>query len=420
MRLKRLIKVFEWTEEEREVVALGPNTRLNPRTFRAQLAENSDGRYPLTADLYVKSRLTNPRQVRRWIGFEANVVHARDNLGADITGALFRLDDGTSEFFYSSGAWIAAGASDWNTEQEIADNIATFDVLASDRKLRVVVNLSTTDARYTPQLVWVKVLYESAVDFQDDVIYRSLVPMLKAQIRPISQVVVKMPATGTTLNKSAFLIETGYALTGIDAVFDFTAFPEEARACVAPNLLSSYDGGTGVLTLTTSVAQDNELWIRFVYAPPIAVTTSQDYIEAEKLPSIVLTEIAALDMVEVPDGEDKVANRVAGTAVILPSPQQGDLEIVLLGMTEKGVDHQRLLEEVNAFFARNPLLVAAGIDERYRLHLITEYEQVGEPGSEEIHTGRARFRIKNFRRWLVDAFDGFVVTNAPQTAFQIG
>lgn len=417
MRLKKLIKEFTWSEPDRDIVTLGPNTRINPDTHRAQLAKDADGIYSIAPNLFVKSRLTQPNTVRRWLGFEARVLHPLDDLGDPITSVGFRLDDGTNEWFWDAG-WDFAGPNDWNTEQEIADNIADFDADASDQKMRVVVNLVTTDPLYTPQLEWVKLLYETAIEFQEDIIYRSLIPALQQQVRPISQVVVPMPASGTTLNVSAFNLETGYNLRGIDAVYNFDDDPEGARTNTAENILSGFVLNTGVITLTESIDTDTKLWIRFVFEPEVAVTTSQDFVEAERLPAIVITDIVFI-ATDAP-ADESVANKGAATAVVVPAPQQGNLELVMLGMTDKAVDQLRLQERINAFFANNPLLISVGLDERYRLHLVDEYEAVGEPGQEENHMGRARFRIENFRRWLRDAYEDSIVVRAPQLAMTPG
>lgn len=412
MRTKTLIKTFTWTADDLEDVVLGPSTRINPKTNRAQLRA-VDGGYPTTADLYVKSRLTQPKAARQWLGFEARVYHAVDESGAPLTSSVYRLDDGTNEFFWNGSSWAAASASDWNTEEEIAANIAMFSPATHDRKIRVVINLRTTDSAVTPQLEWIKILYAAQIDFQEDILYRSLIPALRQHIRPISQVVVQMPTTGATLNVSDLGLEAGYNVTGIDAVYDFDADAESARSGYATDLLSSYNAGTGAIALTGSVDAETRLWVRFYYQPEVAISTSQDYDEPSRLPSIVLTQIVTEGMNEAPSGDDYVADKAAGSAVVVPSPQQGHLEITLMGTTEKGVDQQRLQEAINAFFLNHGLLTSEGLDEAYTLQLIDKYESIGDLGEDEIHEGRARFRICNFKRWLKDAYTDLIVTKSP-------
>ncbi len=387
-------------------MTLGTSTRLNPDTHRAQLEVDSvSGKYPTSADLYVKSRLTSPQSVRSWTGFQAYILHKTNFQNAAVTSAQFRLDDDTDEWYWTGAAWAVASASDWNTEQEIADNITTFDAV-DKRQLAVVINLVSADGNETPEVVWVKVLYEAAIDsFVEDMVYRSLIPLIRANVRPIARAGVSMPATGTTLNISDLELEAGYNVVGVDSVFDHTNDPDHLV-----DLFSSY--AAGVITLTGSIAIGVTLLVRFIYSPVVAVTTSQDYVDVERVPSITLADVGYRGTaVRAPSGEDHVANTAVGTTVVVPSPLQGDLGFTLMGHTDKAVDNQRLLEQVNAFFANTPFIRSTALDERYRLQLIDEYAVQGEPGQSEIHMGRATFLIRNFRQWLEDAFDDHVVTD---------
>ena len=418
MRTRTLIKQFTWRADDRADVTLGPSTRLVEERHRAELVFDEalgsppgTGAFPTAADLFVKSRLTTPKAVRSWSGFEAFVEHASDEAGAVVTAVLFRLDDGTDERYWDGGAWAVAGASDWNSEQVIADNIAAWDVATLGQSMRVVVNLSTSDGEFTPALVEVRLAYEAIIDFQEDILYRSLIPLLKTGIRPITRAPFAMLVTGLTFNISDLGLETGYNVVDVDAVFDFDALGAQAQQDMlrgfvgaAPDLLSSFVVGTGVVTLTGSVTAGVNLYVRLVVQPRVAVWTSQEFSSPGKVPSIRLVDIEAIDMVEAPAADCSVANKAAGTAVVVPSPQQGDLTFTLLGQTEKGVDHQRLLEEVNRFFADNPFLFSTGLDEGYRLHLIDEYRMLPTQGQDEIHTGEAIFLVKHFRRWLKPAF----------------
>ncbi len=406
MRTRSLIKTFTWHEQDRDDVTLGTSTRLNPDTHRAQLEVDSvSGKYPTSADLYVKSRLTSPQSVRSWTGFQAYILHKTNFQNAAVTSAQFRLDDDTDEWYWTGAAWAVASASDWNTEQEIADNITTFDAV-DKRQLAVVINLVSADGNETPEVVWVKVLYEAAIDsFVEDMVYRSLIPLIRANVRPIARAGVSMPATGTTLNISDLELEAGYNVVGVDSVFDHTNDPDHLV-----DLFSSY--AAGVITLTGSIAIGVTLLVRFIYSPVVAVTTSQDYVDVERVPSITLADVGYRGTaVRAPSGEDHVANTAVGTTVVVPSPLQGDLGFTLMGHTDKAVDNQRLLEQVNAFFANTPFIRSTALDERYRLQLIDEYAVQGEPGQSEIHMGRATFLIRNFRQWLEDAFDDHVVTD---------
>ncbi len=241
-------------------MTLGTSTRLNPDTHRAQLEVDSvSGKYPTSADLYVKSRLTSPQSVRSWTGFQAYILHKTNFQNAAVTSAQFRLDDDTDEWYWTGAAWAVASASDWNTEQEIADNITTFDAV-DKRQLAVVINLVSADGNETPEVVWVKVLYEAAIDsFVEDMVYRSLIPLIRANVRPIARAGVSMPATGTTLNISDLELEAGYNVVGVDSVFDHTNDPDHLV-----DLFSSYAAGvitlTGEAMLVHQAARSFEIW----------------------------------------------------------------------------------------------------------------------------------------------------------------
>lgn len=426
MRTRRLVKCFYWRREDFDDVELGPSTRLNVDTHRAQLvfdpnlAGTVGGGFPTTANLFVKSKLTEPKALRRWIGFEATIVNVNQIGTANaLTGANFRLDpDDGNEYYWDGAAWAIATANDWNTEQEIADNIDSFDVATLGQRMRVVANLFTTDTRYTPQLVEVKLLMELVLEsYEEDMIYRSLIPLLRDNVRPVARQVMAMPATGTTFNISAFDLEAGYNVVGVDAVFDYDALTADQRADLVrgypgatTDLFSSFDLGTGVVTLNASVPLGTNLFVRFIYEPEVAVNTSQEFSEDARIPSLVLDDIAYISFATSPTGDNSVANKGAGTAIVVPSPEQGHIQFRLVGTTKSGVDQRRLMEEVNKFFATQPFVSSTGVDEQYRLFLIDEYAEVGEPGQDELHVGQAVFQIQYFRRWLRPSFDEFIAT----------
>lgn len=437
MRLRTLPKLLTFGNWERDEIVLGTDTRLNAETHRAQLLFDptagvpiGSGAYPTTADLFVKTRQTTPLALRRWIGFEvvAIIPLDPDHIPTDAQPTLpsatlgFRLDNGTDEYYWDGGAWSVGGASDWNTEQEVVDNIAAYDVATLGQSLRVVVNMQTTNSDTTPEVIEIRLVYEAVIDsFQEDIIYRSLIPALRASTRVIARAVVVMPATGTTLNLTDLqaVLETGYNVVDIDAVFDFDAGdqPQMLRGFVSTetDLLLSFAGG--VITLTGSVTAGVRLYIRFVIEPEVSVWTSQDFNEADRLPGLRLTDIELVDSKDgLPSGAFAVTDKAAATALVVPPPKEGNLQFTLLGETDKGVDHQRLLEEVNSFFANNPILISTAIDEGYRLHLVDEYRMVGEPGQNEVHRGEAVFQIMGFRQWLKDAFTDNILTSAPTTA----
>jgi len=397
MRLLKLIKEFRFSEDVRAKITLGTDVRLNPDEHWLQLKAGSDG-YPLTSDLYAKTWVSNPESVKQWIGFEAEVLHTKVNT-VQVTSVGYQISDGTTDRYWSGAAWVAAGASDWNTEEEVAANIGTYPV--TERKLQVILNLKTTDKVATPKVLAIKVLYASAIEFQEDIIYRSLVPALRDGVRPRARVPFTAATTTDTFDLDDLGIETPYNIVDVDAVFNDTDDPNHLT-----DLLDTYTPSTKVITLTSTIAQGKTVWVDFLWEPEVAVTTSQDYSEVEKVPAIVLDDINLVDA-SVRGQKESVVNRNDGTAVTLQRPLVGDLEILMHLLTDKGVDLQRLATEVKRFFANNPLLRSVGTDEEYRLWVLDEFDMTTAANRGDIHTGRLRFSIVGVRYYLRDAVDGY-------------
>lgn len=401
MRLKRLIKAFTFTESDRAGVTLGPNVRLVANGNRLELKDTA-GVYPTTAGLYARTRVTNPKSARQWLGFHADVKHAKDEDGDVVTAVKFRLSDGTNDYWWNGSAWVV-NTVNWNTEAEVAASITTFP--ATSQRLQVVINLSTTDKRYTPQVTAVKVLWSSDVEEKEDLLYGTLIPLLKAEVRCISDYLIALTATSSTVDISdggPFKIEAPYNIVGIDAVFNHTDDPNHRT-----DLLSSFNPATQVITLSSSVAAGKKLWIRFIWQPTVAFTTSEDFSEGAKVPALLLENVSLENDAEIPQ-DDAVINKATGAAVVVPGPVQGDLEVSLLAWTGSGVDHARLSDEVTRFFGKNRHITSSGLDEQYAISLVQRFRQNDVDRDAGVHVSRLVFRIRNalfFNRESYNAFN---------------
>ncbi len=402
MRTRKLIKTFTFQEDDRAVVTLGPGTRLDPARHVATLSRDIRDRFSTDTDLYVKTRITNPTAVRAWLAMDAMVLHKVNEDHETVTSVGFRLSDGIDEFFWD-GAWRPALAGEWNSENEISDAFSIFPTVTG--VLQIVVNLRTSDARYAPELVNIKVLYEGIIEFQEDIIYRSLLPTLENGIRPITQFTINFNGS-SSMNMADVRLDTGYDIVDIDAVFNVSADPN-----LRDNILQSYDEGTGTIHLTQAPAGEDTAWVRFVYKPTIAVTTSQDYIEKERLPGIAVKGIELRNTSENYQAEDGVRDKLRGTVTIVPAPLSGNLAMTLNIQVDKGVDLQRIADETKAFFQRTPLLRSTGLDEEYRLWLVDEFKSEGQPDQNEIHEMSATLMIVGVNYWLQDSREETLIRN---------
>jgi hypothetical protein len=387
MRLKKLIKVFNFNEDNRSLLTIGDDTRLNSIDGVIQLKADSDGNYPTTADLYVKTWTANPLNVKQWLLFEPVVSNFIDESGTQITFDKYRLGDGTDEYYWNGSSW-EVNTTDWNTSAEICTNISTFSV--SSLSIQVIINLSTTDEEYTPEVDSVKILYSCDIEFQEDLFYKSLLPDLKENIRPISDYPIKMTEDSDTIDlENDFPLKTPYNIVDIDSVFDHDSDENHLT-----DLFSSYDEGTKVITLSQSLTTGTKVWIKFIYEPEVAITTKRTYSEIGKVPCIVISDINSVGRKEG-QGSKTVIDETTNEGVKVFPPIHNDFELVLRCLTDKARDQIRLTEEIKRYFRQNTILRQRGTDEECSIHVIDDLDMQNPFGSSEIEISFLRVLIEN-------------------------
>lgn len=390
MRTRKIPHIFAFDESERSNVILGPNTRLHPKEHNLQLfgaGSQGESGYPTDSDLFAKTRLLNPGSMKQWLGFDVDIVNVYDpDLEVEVTGANYRLNDGANDLYWDGGAWTVAGASDWNTEADIAEHIDTFP--ATSQSIQVIINMWTTDSEYTPRVREVRLLFSSTIEELEDLVWRSLVRKMRSDVRPITDHPIKFAAGGTTIDlANDYPLKTPYNIVGVDSVFNY-----DTDQAGQVDLLDSFDVNTKIITLNTSLSADTRVWIKLIYEPEVAVTTSQEYSELSKVPAIVIMDVNAVDSAKV--GQDTcVRNKSAGTGVAVKGPKQADIDMLIECVADKQKDLQRLVRELEQFFVKNPLLKSTGLDRYFRLWLVDEYDGRTEATQSELHVGRLRARI---------------------------
>lgn len=391
MKLETLLHRFEFSDETRADVTLSDlaKIRLDGTSETVQLKAAESGAFPLDDDLYAISPLFQPKAGRQWVGFQAFIQHAFDGL-VPITSDGFRLHDGTNQYWWDSAAWVV-NTTDWNTEAEVAANISTFPATA--RKLRVVVKLRTGDARVTPRLSAIKVAWKGLIpSYLEDIIYRSLVPAFRG-IRYITDFVSKVPMPGGfSLNVGSALTAAGipFNAVDVDSIFDHTADPEHVV-----NKLASYNPVTKMATLSSSIPVGNTAFIKVLVEPEVAVEqTSQDFVEVEKAPALVITDMNAVDSSPLSQ-DDGVVNKATGAAIRIQAPYRFDLRFTMIALAPGATDLMRFTESIVGFVENSPTLHSPALDKRYRLWLVNEFTSQTRPNRAELHSAQATFVIKD-------------------------
>lgn len=381
-RLKNLIKEFQFTDKNRARITLGTNVRLDPVANRLELVLGPTG-YPLTAELSASTWLTNPNRAKQWLLFEAVVINKKNFHNVVVTDVQYRLSvDGINALWWNGTAWATPTTGQWNTEADISANLPTFPM--ATQSIQVILNLSTTDPNFTPEVKRLKILYASDLEWQEEYVARSLMPMLREEFLPISEFASSLPAGRTTLDLNT--IETPYDIQSIDAVYNITTDPNQLV-----DLFASYDPTTKIVTWTGPTALNDVIWVRFVYAPKMIMAQSQDFIELSKVPCVLIESIDSSNETQIAR-PDWVVDKATNAGFQLARGFQCDLDIAISFTSDKLKDLDRMSDQAKKVFQER-LLRARGQDENFRLYVTSEYTQALSETQAELHIGRLRARI---------------------------
>jgi len=372
--------------------------RLSGSKFHIRLKKDSDGNYPLDTDIWARTWTTNPKSLRR---LEMVQVFSNADFDDDIDVQL-RIYDGSDDYYWDGAAWSVAGVGDWNTETEINAHITTFNILP-DRTFAITLNLSTVDVEKTPIVTEVRVLMRIRIDYIEDLIYRSLIPFIKANVRPLANFPLPaLTADSITIDLNNYNLDTNFNIVDVEAVFDFSSDSE-----LLCDLLDNYNTTTKVITLTSTISTGNIPFILFRYEPEVVYTTSQDFLDGVVIDDAQLPAII-LERVEIPVESDynlgareTIVDKGTYRAVIIPAPFRATFEFRVHGCTDKGTDEFRLMSALLKFLEANKFVTSIGLDESYSMILVKEIRDLNTPNRADEHTFWTMFNILNVRMPMV-------------------
>lgn len=363
--------------------------RLDSRDYHVRLKKQAPyGYYSTDNDIYFETWITNPKALRRLL-----MLQVFDHRTDETTSIQVRLTDGTDHYYWDGGAWSVAGASDWNSEGDINAHIQDFTILPN-RQFGVVVNLRTTDQYYTPSVSEIRVLMEIRIDYLEDIIFRSLIPLIKENIRPVANFpLTALEADSSTIDLNDYEMDTNFNVVDVEAVFNHSTDPE-----FLTDILDNYNPTTKVITLTTPILTGEIPFLLFRYEPMVAYTTHQDYFEVPKVPCITLQRL------EVPTesaynlgAREGVVDKGTGNAVLVHEPWKATLDFRIHVTTDHSTDEMRLMSAVMKFFDENLMITSIGLDEKYRLRIIREFRDLITPDRADQRTFWTRFEIVDVR-----------------------
>lgn len=412
--MQRLAKVFTFDEDSREgltysdaaKVRLSNDDRLN---YGLELKKGTAG-FPTAANLTVRTAIIRPMKVKRWVGFD------EDADKPDGTLIRYRLLLGPLAAvpkWWNGSSWTAAGASDWNTAQELATNLQYLAIPYAE--LAVLVNLVSTNALVTPHLREIRLLGEFEIEWWDDLIYDGVIRSLTSTLRATTDVQFAVAATTSLLDfLTDYPIENkGYNFTGVRAVYNLTDDPQALS-----NLAGAYTPGAmkpdgsfepGSVALLSPIAAGKTVKVVLEHVPEIAVHTSQDYYEPERLPAVIFERIS-----DVPTGDRStqrdndlpgilVRNVGTLTAVDVGAPRQlaVRMEYVVLAMLQ--MDQARITDALNRWAANHRVLRTWGLDEKVRVEQEVSLGTDSKTDLNDVKASNGAILLRGVTFWLRDA-----------------
>lgn len=418
MTMTQVVTEVHWEPgqgfDPREDLVLSDETkvRLDPSDHEVKLKVQSNFRFPTDSDLNARSRTYRPEAVRRLLSLQLNVTNVLDEDGNALTSVELRIYDGTDERFWNGSMWAVAGAGDWNTEDEVNQNLTSFD--ASSKQFAVVLNLVTTDDRYTPSVSSVFVLWEGEVDWSQDIVLDSLTQILQEELTYASDAALPpLEGDSSSIDLDDYADESDLDVVDVEAAYDHDADPNHVT-----DILDSYDSGTRVVTLTAAIPMGNRPYLRLRIRASVAWDTHQDFSEVRKLPQVILGDVESETSIPYPFGcSSGVVRKDTGTAVKLPAPYRRTYRITAEVLTDRSRDQLRLLDALTAFLTNGPsdevgpFLRSRATDRRYRIWLTDDFRAVAPVASNlaDVRVFQAEFRVVDVASNLAPTIDAYAV-----------
>lgn len=343
--------------------------------------------YSLDTDLYCTIASINPLALKQWLGFCALPRPDKQPTG---TSLKYKLNDGTNDRYWDGGAWSVAGASDWNTEAEVAANIATYPV--TSQTISVVINFVTTDKYATPSLYSIGLLLDCEIEYLLSLIEDTFLVDLKSALTTSFDLTTY--GTGQDyLSLSQMRRSYAAGILTVTAVYDHTNDPGHDT-----NLYSVYNSDTQEITLTTAIGTDDIAWVEYEVVPVshLNFSTSQ-YTEVASYPSVVADGF-------VMRGHTVYANayiwNVNDDSVVIrrrPHWMAFDFRVVVLAGDQREL--LQLMERMIAFSA-NGLLRWKDLDQDVTMVINSEAQHNSRASLVEAHQAEFRIMLRNVYFWL--------------------
>ncbi len=391
--IQRLVHEFIFAEFNRSQLTFSDATKIhldsltNVISLKPIGVESRTGRkiYSTEANLYVKTATFNPKCLQKFFAFSAT---PRPTLQPSQTTVAYRLNNGTSDYYWDGVSWVVAGASDWNSEAVVVANIDSFP--ATNQHVAVLVNLKTTDKYVTPTISQVDIGYEGQIDYIRSII-TSLLYSMDASLRYSFRTTVEGNGTNSIVLPA---FDPTYNIVSLEAAYNITDDPN-----MVTNIGSAYNTGTRTLTLTTTPASNKVILVRFRAKPQVAFSLpSQDYYENKSVPATTINRMDVSGAQVV--GSQVVKNVAAGTASVRYNPYRLNISFGLLVEAEAADTKLHLIESVISYFRNTPLLHWRDLDKQLSMRIVSEGVYNPTPNLKDGYESTFTFALENIFLWL--------------------
>lgn len=384
---------------------------LLPTDESGEVSFSKDGKFRVSSEIEFSNSIIGGL-IELW-SFEIEAAYEKDDNDNDLGSIDIQLsnNNGVTYLYYNAG-WVVAGANDWNTEEEIQDNIATFPFIAgSFKQIRPKVRLNPdSDNKASPHLYELRIHYE--IDFipEKDVV-KSLKTKIDTEVEVITEVGVIIRE-----NLDRFDVPFKVKVESVIGAWNLTTDPGRLI-----NIFGSLDQTlaetkeTGeelydpqIIILTGSQNTDDDIIARIKLKIPVYIAPDSDYTIAD-YPKYII-ELG--DHFEDPDfrddGRKHERNKAKGLTRVRNFPQAYRMPITLISYSADDLFAKEMNRALIRKLKDNIILSLATSE---RLPIIEEEEFASSNVvREDLSAKQFSFAVV-YRDWLGDYEEVPIVTS---------
>lgn len=396
-----IVRTFEFGASSRPSLQFSDPTKINLDAANCVVSlKRNTGGYSTSENVYFRSPAWSPQEVRKWRAISVERKTPRNVAGIQSTSVGLRIYDGTTDYWWNGSAWTAnPSAGQWSTIAQVQAHIGTFPV--ASRSIRIVCNLRTTDSTVTPTVSRISILADVAVSsFGEDLLYSTVIPSIRSGAKFLVDLNIVW-AGGTTMTLA--LDETDpVEFDEIDGAYDRSLDPNKRS-----NLLSSYNSGTKLLTLTGSKSSGTVIRLQVLAKPSVAVTTNTDYDEIASTPALFISSFAETFVAES-QAETVFVDESSPTALAtrVPAPRQVTIAMAVEVIASRARDRVRMSEALEAWVRKTRALTIASTDTVVRLSVASGLESQPTTTVNNVQGGKLGIELHGLEKWMFDTSAG--------------